>query len=117
MSDCEQVVGGEREGMAREGLGGPQGAKLARLCRCESETQKLRSNARGFSSNRSCLCPKDKAIPGHCSLQGRTQRRLCALLPGRPSSHGCPRVQLASDLLSCFLTPALDPLGTLSSFP
>lgn len=60
---------------------------------------------------------KDKANPGHCSLQGRTQRRLCALLPGRPSSHGCPRAQLASDLLSCFLTPALAPLGTLSPFP
>lgn len=29
MSDYEQVVGGEREGMAGEGLGGPQGAKLA----------------------------------------------------------------------------------------
>lgn len=31
VSDCEQVVGGEREGMAGEGLGGPQGAKLAHL--------------------------------------------------------------------------------------
>lgn len=58
MSDYEQVVGGEREGMAGEGLGGPQGAKLAHLSRCESETRTLRSNARGFSSNRSCLCPK-----------------------------------------------------------
>lgn len=77
------------------------------LSRCERESGSLRSNAPGLSSNRSCLCPGRQ----------NQQRRLCAGLPGRPSSHGCPRAQLCSDLLSCFLTPVLAPLGTLSSLP
>lgn len=58
MSDCEQVVGRERgDGWRRAGR--PPGSQACTsLSRCESETWRLRSNARGFSSNRSCLCPE-----------------------------------------------------------
>lgn len=64
-SDCEQVLGWLELSPSRRRVGrSPESHAWASLSRCESETWSPRSNAQGFSSNRSRLCPERL---GHCS--------------------------------------------------